>query len=148
MQHTSYQIADCPFCVRENADNIKRLGFGATTKPATIDACMRHKVAIENYLAGWNGGWYPQGASVQNLVLNGGWGADWGINSNMGWGSGITSKPNPMPKGPPMYQCSYCQTHNRLRPDGDRNSLIQYCMGCGRNTFVKWITFNQSAKSS
>jgi hypothetical protein len=146
-QPTSYTVADCPFCVRENADNIKRLGFGASTKPATIDACQRHQAAIADYLASWNGGWYPQGSSVQNLVLDGGWTADWGINPTMGWGSGGTatatatpSRPIPIPQGPPTYVCSYCQTHNRLRPDGDRNSLIQYCMGCGRNTFIRWVT--------
>lgn len=145
-QPTSYAVADCPFCVRENADNIKRLGFGASTKPATIDACQRHQAAIADYLASWNGGWYPQGSSVQNLVLDGGWTADWGINPTMGWGSGTTantntvSRPIPIPQAPPTYVCSYCQTHNRLRPDGDRNSLIQYCMGCGRNTFIRWVT--------
>lgn len=128
-------LADCPFCVRENADNIKRLGYGASCKPATIDNCLRHKMAIDQYLGSWNGGWYPQGGSIQNMVLN-------------GWGGGGDGMPNswqlpPLANGAPMpprkFMCGYCRAVNMPRNNTAQNGLIQYCMACGHNTFGKWV---------
>jgi hypothetical protein len=120
---------DCPFCVRENGEYIKKYGYGTTNIIYSIIGCNKHKELNKSNLG--HNGWFSEGNSVQNFVLNG-WGNNTeNLNQNVNsYNAGYSRK----------YICGFCQAQNRTKKGQDPQSLIQYCMACGRNTFIQFIS--------